>query len=440
MSMEQMPRPEDLPSFQFTPRSEESFYAVVDHPDFFERDSHLIYYALQHRLKLIPFGDYLKRYIYRKAEIQEPFEEVSNSEYLNIIADSFASRGVPVSFRPSVARIRSMAKNWITQSTVSRDAVLLLGFGLKMGLADVEELLTKGLSEPRLNLMDERECICAYCYDRGLGFYKYESLMHTCCDSRTETEDRLPAVRDSSDIPRPVRSLTEIRTEKDLLRHIAALKTLHAQSSPEQEAKRQFDRLYRQAQEITAAILNAIEKDSTDRQEKKPDNNPVQEKTDTDRTTANPSVLDTGTLLRQWTADEITPSDMERVLQAATPRDRHGNMVPMKKSTLNSLFRGRRMNRKRLGELLYEEAQVTRYDLIMMQFFVFSQQKKEEESKLQYYYRFMRLTNEMLAVCGMGPLYSANPFECFLLMCVLSEDPLGTYADVIEKSYAEADE
>ena len=38
----------------------------------------------------------------------------------------------------------------------------------------------------------------------------------------------------------------------------------------------------------------------------------------------------------------------------------------------------------------------------------------------------------------MGPLYIANPYECFILMCLLSEDPLGTYSDVLEVSYRSA--
>ena len=35
----------------------------------------------------------------------------------------------------------------------------------------------------------------------------------------------------------------------------------------------------------------------------------------------------------------------------------------------------------------------------------------------------------------MGELYIQNPYECFLLICMLAEDPLGTYADVVERSY-----
>ena len=49
--------------------------------------------------------------------------------------------------------------------------------------------------------------------------------------------------------------------------------------------------------------------------------------------------------------------------------------------------------------------------------------------------QFLNTTNEILEKCGMGELYVSNPYECFVLVCILSDDPLGTYADVWEMSY-----
>ena len=45
------------------------------------------------------------------------------------------------------------------------------------------------------------------------------------------------------------------------------------------------------------------------------------------------------------------------------------------------------------------------------------------------------LSAALLAACGYGGLYVATPYECFILMCILSEDPLSTYCDVWEMSY-----
>ena len=51
------------------------------------------------------------------------------------------------------------------------------------------------------------------------------------------------------------------------------------------------------------------------------------------------------------------------------------------------------------------------------------------------YMSFIETTNRYLGQCLFGELYIANPYECFVLMCILSEDPLGIYADVLEMSY-----
>ncbi len=368
----------------FTAQAEESFYAVVDSPDFFRQDAKLIYQALRDQLRPVSFGDYLKRYIYRKAEIGQPFGDVPPEEYQDIIVESFLNRGVPASFECSTLRLRAASRNWLTQRCVSREVVLLLGFGLRMTVQDVEELLTKGLQEPRLNPGDPREAICAYCYSRGYGYHRYKSLMDRCREGNSGPEEG-----------------TDSPEESELLRRVTELMAGRMGPSGREEARRQFGELYEQARQVTAEILGA-------------------EGTGEARSPEN-----------------ITPSDIEQVLQAAIPRDRYGNLMPMKKSTLHKQFRGSRLSRQRIEKLTGGTAGVNRYDLLTLHFFVYSQRGPEDVPKLQYYRQFVEQANSMLARCGMGPIYTANPYECFLLMCVLSEDPLGTYADVIEQSYME---
>ena len=63
-------------------------------------------------------------------------------------------------------------------------------------------------------------------------------------------------------------------------------------------------------------------------------------------------------------------------------------------------------------------------------------QKLDEypESKARYL-KFHESMNVILEKCFLGKLYIQNPYECFVLMCILSDEPLGTYADVWELSY-----
>ena len=205
---------------------------------------------------------------------------------------------------------------------------------------------------------------------------------------------------------------------------------------PWNEAKHQFDLLYRQAQEVTASILQATAQDSALLQAR----NMAGKLSQSDQFYDYQKQEWLSRLRkpeRKRNPENITPADIEQVLQAGIPKDHYGNLLPMKRSTLNHQFRNRRLSRQRLEELLTETASVTRYDLIMLQFFVYAYQDRKTDSSLKYYRGFIERTNEVLESCGMGPLYTANPFECFLLMCILSEDPMGTYTDVMEQSYRE---
>ena len=58
---------DNLSSLDFTGEDWEVFYDTVDSAHFQDKDADLIYQVLEKKMKLIPFGEYLKRYIYRKA-------------------------------------------------------------------------------------------------------------------------------------------------------------------------------------------------------------------------------------------------------------------------------------------------------------------------------------------------------------------------------------
>ena len=58
-----------------------------------------------------------------------------------------------------------------------------------------------------------------------------------------------------------------------------------------------------------------------------------------------------------------------------------------------------------------------------------------EDDSVKRYHTFVDETNTLLERCGMGQLYVANPYDAFLMICMLTDYPLGTYADVWEMSY-----
>ena len=78
---------------------------------------------------------------------------------------------------------------------------------------------------------------------------------------------------------------------------------------------------------------------------------------------------------------------------------------------------------------------ISRYDLATMSFLVLSHKLADEENPVVRYHSFLNYTNMLLDRCGMGELCAANPYEAFLLICMLTDYPLGTFADVWELSY-----
>ena len=196
-------------------------------------------------------------------------------------------------------------------------------------------------------------------------------------------------------------------------------------------ARQAFNRLYGKAREIVAGIMTAAEADTAEknagrigealsREDRLYDYQKVQR------------IAGEREKHAVYTREQVTPADLESVILSAVPKDSHGNLASLKGSALEKQFLGKRLSRQRLAEILAGDAPVTRYDLLTLLFFNYSQ---EDTGPKDRYLSFLREANRTLEECGFGPVYVANPYECFLLLCLLAGDPLGTYADVWELSY-----
>ena len=66
-----------ISNLDFTMKSEDDFYDTVDMSDFRDADADLIYEHLHKKMRIIPFCDYLKRYIFKKAEFEGSINDIS---------------------------------------------------------------------------------------------------------------------------------------------------------------------------------------------------------------------------------------------------------------------------------------------------------------------------------------------------------------------------
>ena len=106
-----------------------------------------------------------------------------------------------------------------------------------------------------------------------------------------------------------------------------------------------------------------------------------------------------------------------------------------KSSSLNLRFSGKRLNRQHMQEILDGSGSISRFDLITLAFFTAAGETDLYDEPSERYGAFIHSANETLKGADMEPLYAANPFESFVMMCMLADDPLGSFADVWELSY-----
>lgn len=419
-------------STDFTNNAWEALYDAVDSNYFTDQDAELIYRTLEKKIRFISFGDYLRRYLYRKAGLTESFADVPVKTYQDIIRDSFSDNNTPASFDQTTAKLSALTRNWLTQQTVSRKVVFLLGFGLAMSVDDVNEFLTKALREQGINAKSPFEVICWYCLKNGYRFPKFERLWQIYLETPANSLDVNLLYSDLTIGAR--NTMFSINNDAALIAFVSKLKQPDNAPKLSISARSCFDELFKKAQELGAELYNKeqarIHDDEVEQYRVKlQDDKRLSDEERLKRLTKKKESKN------EYMPTDITAGDLEHIISSAIPVDRHGNLTPGKASKLNAQFAGKRFNRQHIVEVLNGKAEVSRFDLITLNFFVYSQTLDDYPNTKSRYISFIESTNKLLSRSFLGDLYIANPYECFVLMCILSEDPLGTYADVWEMSY-----
>ena len=133
---------DSVKDFEFTRKAAQRFRQVVSLDGFEDEDADVIFHYLYKEMELVSFGDHLKRYIYERAGLEEPYNEVTQDVYRDIVIESFHETCTPKSMNPTSTKLTSLVNNWLTQASVKRETVFLLGFGLRMSADDVSDFLT----------------------------------------------------------------------------------------------------------------------------------------------------------------------------------------------------------------------------------------------------------------------------------------------------------
>ncbi len=388
-----------LKDYEFTKIAYQGIQKTIDAEDFENRDAEIIEKYLLSEIKLVSFSDHLKRYVHRTQHMQGAISDIDDVMYSHVISRLFKQNHAPFAMTPTSRRPSQIIRSWLTQKSVSREAVFVLGFGLAMSVKDVEKFLKAAIQEQGFDLYNPEEAVYWYCYKNHLQYDTAQELLsyYSMQDRKSMLLRTRLQIMDLNDMK------DEEVTEQDMAGYLRYLHSMQKSNHREAVAWRRFEALMLQARKLIADIYNADEKERR--------------------------------RAKVWTMESIGPSDVEQMLCSGIPVDANGNLRKAAESIFADQFAAKRMSRQRIDEILKHKRRVDRFDLITMQFFISSQELKDEPREKRYM-DYIRTTNAILEECAMGKLYPVNSYETFILLCILSDVPLTSYSDVWELSYS----
>lgn len=390
-----------ISDYEFTRYAVSGMNKVISAGDFETMDAHIIFQYLTGEMRIVRFNDFLKRYIYEKAGLEEPFDQIEDEDFRELIVSSFRDNHTPFAFSRNHARDISMVKKWLVRETVKRETIFLLGFGLGMSDADVTEFLTKVIQEDDFDLFSAPEAIYWYCLHHGLSYGKANSFIEYW-----EKEDPVPEQGRVESTPWVTMSANPrmyLLTDDQLRGWLDQLKANHIEQDRGRTRKKIFMDLYNEVRRIVAGHHN---EDAGAR----------------------------GGKIRQ--PEDIMPAEVEETLCSGIPKNQKGNLQKMSTSVLSAQFGNKRMDRQRISRILSDKEKVSRFDLITMLFYIYAEEV-EPDWPVERYLQFVDKINDLLKSCDMMGIYPVNPYEAFVLMCLVTDGPLDVYAEVLEKSFGQ---
>ena len=382
--------------YSYTPRAVKKISRIIDSEEFASMDADAIFKYLSEEMEIVLFPDYLKRYIYEKTRIDIAYSKVPFEIYQDIIAGAFEDNKAPFSLHDSKVRKNTAIRGWLTQTGVNRSSIFVLGFGLKMPAEDVNMFLTKGIMEEGFDFSDPKETVFWFCYKNGLLYSNARKLLKWY--EETEPEKQPDKVWESMSSA-PEFFLVSL---ENLKKYLMMLKSRHFSENRRDTSYKEFLRLYDDCRGLIADMHNQAAE-----------------------------YIDGGFAV---TAADITPSDLEKELCSGIPLNKNGNLEAMARSCFSGLFRNKKMSRQRITAILNRRQKVDRFDLITLLFFIYAQ-TVEPDWPAERFSRFIDEINQILERCRMSGIYPVNPYEAFILMCLIADTPLETYAEIWERSY-----
>lgn len=381
-----------IKAYNYTITAIKEFYDTIESDQFRHASGDTIYQYLTKVMELVSFKEQLKRYMYEKSGSKEAFSQWDGSNWM---LTSFEKNGCLE--EKTKTELKRQINRWLKAETVKRESMFLIGFGLGMDDKTMTKFLTLVIKESDFDFNHPKEVIYWHCLHNGKSYQtagkmleayeEMEQKAHVREDHRWQAMQNMPK--------------EYLGMEEELWVYLHYLKFLNIADQKHLKSRKAFEKLYHEVQQAVAANSNRYSDEKA----------------------------------RMLRPEDVNPGKIESVLYSGVPVTEKGNLQSF--AALKKQFKSKRLNRVRLNELLSGKA-MERFDLITLKFLI----EALDEEKLQMhagprFTEFVEETNDLLAEAEMLQLYPVNPYEAFILMCIVSDDPLDTFSTVWERSYDE---
>lgn len=373
------------------------------------------------------FYDYLERYLVKQYMI-------NTEDFVEFVVRKQEERK-DINGKQALLTKQRLTKCLENRSFIpqKRDFVFRLAFVLGMTDEECEELLTKGMNERGFNFKNPVELIYYFCLKFGYGYLTAQKFIEEFDNIDAETlpdDDRSTTmVHDDFTLRFQNSTMKQDELEKVLIECLGEIKSKYIIGFTDDDVCNK--RLNEKFIEVLNKVRNEIGLYNADKSG--------------NESSLKESVKSAGEKYdktRQVTKDDMTSLyDVSKFLYRDYSEYESAGIEKYITDIKESMFelpldiKSNRLTKERLHHLALEEVDgkdryAQRQDLITLVFLYYELALEDEQDRIVRFEDFSEVMNKMLGMCGLLSLNPNNLYEYFIMLCMCTDDPLGTFQEV----------
>lgn len=400
--------------------------------------------VLQEKLasvKPYPFMEYVKRHIYQKSRwIDREYSKIENKDFYIKALEYFAENEMQ---DESEFVRKQFGKKGMSVYMPNKETVMKWVFGLNMELVEAEAFIRKSCRSRAFHFRNIYEVCCYYALNNKYGYQKVKELLSQyiqryCNDEELdiEVDEKVRETAYFKDLFREVHSDDEFWRDIEILvaelqkknvdvRSYKDIKGIIAQRTDSITVRKKFEELVNKLKEdVLAQMCEVYDSDKILAKEEEAGNTEEAEKKEKS--------------MRKNKGRETMPDSSLITYLETESTDIDNYWLDNVILNWGEWFRKLRVNidHNTLANIKNGSKPITRENILTFAFLIYDagEVSKGDWDEDDYGYTdeenvlidFTGYVNNILVACEMQELYLANPYDMFIAICVLSEDPLET--------------